>query len=385
MEATMIKMLIAEAYGQNGYIKISKNMLKKLGYKNSIFLSYLIDIWAYNQYDDFYATYEKITDELGFNDKTSKKIIDYFISQGVIIKKEFKGLPPKQYYNIDYKKLMELLLENTINTIPTKNDRDNLEVGKNTYLNPTKNGDVKDTKNGEDIYKNKYIRINNNSIKSKSNDLSLIESPQASATQKVCEAQTQTEPKTEAELKPIDFEIPASLFEKQKKETPAEKYQNAMRQFLDFKQANPTCPISQEQWSEWLVACIKKNGSKFSYTAQTKSLKKSLTLNSAYVKEQIDKAIAGNWQGLNLNEAESKKYDRLEVYNANKPTSRQEQLEKGLSGIASYENKEPQEYLELVDSELNGAVPYDWLDFSYEIRIEKLRELKRQRLARERM
>lgn len=219
-----------------------------------------------------------------------------------------------------------------------------------------------------------------------SNELQTLESvPQASATQKVCEAQTQTEPKTEAELKPIDFEIPASLFEKQKKETPAEKYQNAMRQFLDFKQANPTCPISQEQWSEWLVACIKKNGSKFSYTAQTKSLKKSLTLNSAYVKEQIDKAIAGNWQGLNLNEAESKKYDRLEVYNANKPTSRQEQLEKGLSGIASYESKEPQEYLELVDSELNGAVPYDWLDFSYEIRIEKLRELKRQRLARERM
>lgn len=70
------------------------------------------------------------------------------------------------------------------------------------------------------------------------------------------------------------------------------------------------------------------NGSKFSYTAQLKQLKKSLTLDKDYIHAQIEKAVEGCWKGLHFDEVNSMRYEKQKELNKNN---------KGVSSISDFD------------------------------------------------
>ncbi|EGT1666669.1 hypothetical protein I3I24_000929 [Campylobacter jejuni] len=148
-----MKRILINTLSQNGYIVLNKALIK---YFKSLdlacVLSFLIDKWAYFNGDDFYYTIENLQSDTFLSERNIRECIKKLIELEILIKKDFTGLPPKQYYNINYEMVISILNESD-NTI------------KNYTLNPCKNERVNTCKNDSvpTIY-NKNKDNNNNKI-----------------------------------------------------------------------------------------------------------------------------------------------------------------------------------------------------------------------------
>ena len=115
-------------------------------------LSFLVDKWAYFQHADFYYTIQDLANDTDLSERDCRNTLKRLMEKGILIKRDFTGLPPKQYYNISTEKITDIL--NTPKSAGIT--LTHLNTLKNDTLNPCKNDRVKDSKNARDIiYNNK--------------------------------------------------------------------------------------------------------------------------------------------------------------------------------------------------------------------------------------
>ncbi len=143
-----MKKILINTLSQNGYIVLNKKLIKHFKSLDlACVLSFLIDRWAYFNGDDFYYTIENLQSDTFLSERNIRKCIKKLIELEILIKKDFTGLPPKQYYNVNYEMIISILNESD-NTL------------KNYTINPCKNDSVltiynKNKDNNNKINKNK--------------------------------------------------------------------------------------------------------------------------------------------------------------------------------------------------------------------------------------
>ena len=98
----------------SNFLIVNKTLLINLGAIKALFLSYLIDRWKYfiekKMVEDggaFYITNEQFKNEIGLSEWNIREAKKELITAG-IIRTEFRGTPPKDYFLIDTEKLMGL-------------------------------------------------------------------------------------------------------------------------------------------------------------------------------------------------------------------------------------------------------------------------------------
>ena len=118
------KSVALELLSSDSYLVVNKKLIKEFGPNTALFVSNLIDKYKYFQdnnfllEDGFYITHQKLTDEYGFTDRTIRNCKTTLKNKG-IIETKLIGLPPKEYYFIDW----EILL-NTLNIYTKSSVRD---------------------------------------------------------------------------------------------------------------------------------------------------------------------------------------------------------------------------------------------------------------------
>lgn len=169
--------LISNVLGINSFVILNKAVIKALGMHEAVALGFLIDKWAYFQHADFYYTIQDLSNDTDLSERECRNIIRKLIDKGILIKRAFEGIPPKQYYNINQNAIIDILK----NPMPTKenhtleNPTKDLTLAdsnpfKNDSFNPCKNDRVNTCKNDSDIYINNKVSNNkdiNNTEKEK--------------------------------------------------------------------------------------------------------------------------------------------------------------------------------------------------------------------------
>lgn len=147
-----MKRILINTLSQNGYIVLNKALIKHFKSLDlACVLSFLIDKWAYFNGDDFYYTIENLQSDTFLSERNIRECIKKLIELEILIKKDFTGLPPKQYYNINYEMVISILneIDNTL---------------KNDTLNPCKNERVNTFKNYSVLTIYNKNKDNNNKI-----------------------------------------------------------------------------------------------------------------------------------------------------------------------------------------------------------------------------
>ena len=172
-----MKNLISNALGINGFVILNKAVIKALGMHEAVALGFLIDKWAYFQHADFYYTIQDLSNDTDLSDRECRNIMRKLMDKGILIKRAFEGIPPKQYYNINQNAIIDILK----NPMPKKekptleNPTKDLTLTdsnpfKSDTINPCKNDRVNTCKNDSDIYINNKVSNNkdiNNTEKEK--------------------------------------------------------------------------------------------------------------------------------------------------------------------------------------------------------------------------
>ena len=180
-----MKNLISNALGINSFVILNKAVIKALGMHEAVALGFLIDKWAYFQHADFYYTIQDLSNDTDLSDRECRNIMRKLMDKGILIKRAFEGIPPKQYYNINQNAIIDILknsmpkkekptLENPTKDLtladsnPFRNDTFN--PCKSDTFNPCKNDRVNPCKSDMDIYINNKVSNNkdiNNTEKEK--------------------------------------------------------------------------------------------------------------------------------------------------------------------------------------------------------------------------
>ena len=172
-----MKNLISNALGINGFVILNKAVIKALGMHEAVALGFLIDKWAYFQHADFYYTIQDLSNDTDLSERECRNIMRKLMDKGILIKRAFEGIPPKQYYNINQNAIIDILK----NPMPKKekptleNPTKDLTLAdsnpfRNDTFNPCKNDRVNTCKNDSDIYNNNKVSNNkdiNNTEKEK--------------------------------------------------------------------------------------------------------------------------------------------------------------------------------------------------------------------------
>ena len=172
-----MKNLISNALGINSFVILNKAVIKALGMHEAVALGFLIDKWAYFQHADFYYTIQDLSNDTDLSDRECRNIMRKLMDKGILIKRAFEGIPPKQYYNINQNAIIDILK----NPMPKKekptleNPTKDLTLAdsnpfKSDTFNPCKNDRVNTCKSDMDIYINNKVSNNkdiNNTEKEK--------------------------------------------------------------------------------------------------------------------------------------------------------------------------------------------------------------------------
>ena len=172
-----MKNLISNVLGINSFVILNKAVIKALGMHEAVALGFLIDKWAYFQHEDFYYTIQDLSSDTDLSDRECRNIMRKLMDKGILIKRAFEGIPPKQYYNINQNAIIDILK----NSMPKKekptleNPTKDLTLAdsnpfRNDTFNPCKNDRVNPCKSDMDIYINNKVSNNkdiNNTEKEK--------------------------------------------------------------------------------------------------------------------------------------------------------------------------------------------------------------------------
>ena len=171
-----MKNLISNVLGINSFVILNRAVIKALGMHEAVTLGFLIDKWAYFQHADFYYTIQDLSNDTDLSERECRNIIRKLMDKGILIKRAFEGIPPKQYYNINQNAIIDILK----NPMPTKenptleNPTKDLTLAdsnhfKSDTFNPCKNDRVNTCKSDMDIYNNN--KISNNKISNNKDNL----------------------------------------------------------------------------------------------------------------------------------------------------------------------------------------------------------------------
>lgn len=92
-------MNLASLIGNN--VMLHKAIIRKFGIDEALILGFMVEKWLKFSYGDFYYTISDLADDTTLSERNCRAIIQRLINEKILIKKDFKGAPPKQYYNID--------------------------------------------------------------------------------------------------------------------------------------------------------------------------------------------------------------------------------------------------------------------------------------------
>lgn len=173
----MSKNLIIELLSQDGYYTLNKKLVKLIGLENAFLLSFFIDKYKFFK-DKFFYTKENILNETRLTEYSLNSSLR-FLKDNDLITIIKKGCPAKNYYNINFNKIQNLLEDDTvaqsknnasssIETTDTSDTENNItsECEFNTTsgfeFNTTSNTENTTTYNSNNkISNNKEIRTNN--------------------------------------------------------------------------------------------------------------------------------------------------------------------------------------------------------------------------------
>ena len=160
--------LISNTLGSSSFVILNKAVIKALGMHEAVALGFLIDKWAYFKYDDFYYTIQDLSNDTDLSERECRNIMRKLIDRGILIKRSFEGIPPKQYYNINQNAIIDILK----NPMPKKENPTLENPTKDLTLadsNPCKNDTFNPCKNDSDIYINN--KVSNNKVSNNKDNL----------------------------------------------------------------------------------------------------------------------------------------------------------------------------------------------------------------------
>lgn len=76
---------------------------------NQCVVSYIIDKWADFGYGEFYYTISDLANDITLSERNCRAAIQKLINEKILIKKDFKGIPAKQYYTINEAELSKVI------------------------------------------------------------------------------------------------------------------------------------------------------------------------------------------------------------------------------------------------------------------------------------
>ena len=164
----MCKDLIIELLSQDGYYTLNKRLVKLIGLENAFLLSCFIDKYKFFN-EEFFYTKENILNDTRLTEYSLNASLKFLRDNNLItiIK---KGCPAKNYYNINFEKIQNLLENDTTrqtenNTtsllkIITTSDIEN-NITSDCEINTTSDSENTTTYNKNKISKNKEIKTNN--------------------------------------------------------------------------------------------------------------------------------------------------------------------------------------------------------------------------------
>jgi hypothetical protein len=91
----------------SSFIILNEALIKELGLNEALILGFLIDRWEEVSYGDFYYTIDDLSKDTTLSDRICRKCLQTLVNQNILIKTNFTGLPPKQYYNINCRTIIE--------------------------------------------------------------------------------------------------------------------------------------------------------------------------------------------------------------------------------------------------------------------------------------
>jgi hypothetical protein len=109
---TIIKQLTSSSYWT-----LNKDLCRTIGLQNTLLLQHFIDL-QYKVFggNEFYQQQERIQDELGISERQVKQSISFLLKEGFIFVDK-KGIPAKNYYLINEKKITQLVSSNQSNQL----------------------------------------------------------------------------------------------------------------------------------------------------------------------------------------------------------------------------------------------------------------------------
>lgn len=118
----------AEAFSSDAYFVVNKRLLRKFGPETAIFLSNLIDKMLMlnnkgllEEDGGFFQTFEQQEEETGLTITRLRTCKRKLIEQQILYVK-MRGIPPKEWYFLDFSVLKKILYPNEINTYTIPQD-----------------------------------------------------------------------------------------------------------------------------------------------------------------------------------------------------------------------------------------------------------------------
>lgn len=99
--------LIQNTLGNTSFVYINKAVVKELGLHEAVVLGFCADRWAYFQREDFYYPIHILSNDTGLTERECRNIISKLVDKGILVKKGFRGAPPKQFYNLNKDELIK--------------------------------------------------------------------------------------------------------------------------------------------------------------------------------------------------------------------------------------------------------------------------------------
>ena len=151
--------LLYNVLGQSSFVILNKALNRALGANESMILSFLVDKRNFTNGADFFYTIDNLCYDTALGEKAVRSAMKNLIDKGILIKKDFVGLPPKQYYNINMQAILGILSNPSPKgrDIPASIDN----PSQRESINPLQKATLNPSLKGRDIYNNKENKNTN--------------------------------------------------------------------------------------------------------------------------------------------------------------------------------------------------------------------------------
>lgn len=270
----------ARQFFGGSYYRLPKDSVKLFGVNKAVFLAYLFDLANYADYHnqtDFFATRDKISNDLGFSERVIGDYFAFFKEQG-ILESYRKGIDPRKWYKLNHYKLFDYALKVGYFKESPSADSATDNTGKSCHSPSADSATTIFNKNKE-LNQNKDIKTNSEPRVFKKEDFENL--------------------KTSNEVKDFLNTLPKIDKDRFLKEFLAYKQEFAKKL---YEESNYKPSIDLNMWIKYILskdkACLKQKRY-VCLNAIEKDFKCLFKLQDlGYLEKRIDDAIENEWQGI---------------------------------------------------------------------------------------